>query len=197
MAESRSLVLHPLQGLVSYFEPSQEFPAKVKERSPAILVMTDLRQQIAVTVEPNVSIDWALQRMKTAGVRLLFVVNSNKQVLGLITATDIQGEKPLQFHQELNLRYEEIMVRDIMTPKTRLEVMYMDDVMRASVADIVLTLRTTGRRHALVLDDDPRTECPAIRGIFSASQISKQLDQLIELNEVANTFAEVEMVLNG
>ncbi len=197
MAESRALVLHPLQGLVSYFEPSQEFPAKVKERSPAILVMTDLRQQIAVTVEPNVSIDWALQRMKTAGVRLLFVVNSNKQVLGLITATDIQGEKPLQFHQELNLRYEEIMVRDIMTPKTRLEVMYMDDVMRASVADIVLTLRTTGRRHALVLDDDPRTECPAIRGIFSASQISKQLDQLIELNEVANTFAEVEMVLNG
>jgi len=197
MAESRALVLHPLQGLVSYFEPSQEFPAKVKERSPAILVMTDLRQQIAVTVEPNVSIDWALQRMKTAGVRLLFVVNSDKQVLGLITATDIQGEKPLQFHQELNLRYEEIMVRDIMTPKTRLEVMYMDDVMRASVADIVLTLRTTGRRHALVLDDDPRTECPAIRGIFSASQISKQLDQLIELNEVANTFAEVEMVLNG
>lgn len=197
MAESRSLVLHPLQGLVSYFEPSQEFPAKVKERSPAILVMTDLRQQIAVTVEPNVSIDWALQRMKTAGVRLLFVVNGDKQVLGLITATDIQGEKPIQFHQELNLRYEEIMVRDIMTPKTRLEVMYMDDVMRASVADIVTTLRTIGRRHALVLDDDPRTECPAIRGIFSASQISKQLDQLIETAEVANTFAEVEMVLNG
>ena len=123
MAESRSLTLHPLPGLVSYFEPSQEFPAQVKERSPAILVMTDLRQQIAVTVEPNVSIDWALQRMKTAGVRLLFVVNSDKLVLGLITATDLQGEKPLQFQQELHLRFEEIMVRDIMTPKDRLEVM--------------------------------------------------------------------------
>ena len=133
MAESRSLTLHPLPGLISYFEPSQELPAKVEEQSPAILVMTDLRQQIAVTVEPNVSIDWALQRMKAAGVRLLLVVNSDKQVLGLITTTDIQGEKPLQFHQELNLRYEEIMVRDIMTPKSRLEVMLMEDVLRASV----------------------------------------------------------------
>lgn len=197
MAESRSLALHPLQGLVSYFEPSQELPAKVKMQSPAVLVMTDLRQQIAVTVEPNVSIDWALQRMKTAGVRLLFVVNSDKRVLGLITSTDIQGEKPLQFHQALHLRYEEIMVRDIMTPESHLEAMLMEDVMRASVADIVATLHTTGRRHALVLDDDPRTERPAIRGIFSVSQISKQLDQLIETTEVASTFAEVEMVLNG
>jgi len=197
MAESRSLTLHTLTEPVGYFEPSQELPAKVKEQSPAILVMTDLRQQSAVTVEPNVSIDWALQRMKTAGVRLLFVVNSDKLVLGLITATDIQGEKPLLFHQELHLRYEEIMVRDIMTPTTFLEVMLMEDVLRASVADIVTTLRTAGRRHALVLDDNPRTECPAIRGIFSVSEISKQLDQLIDTTEVANTFAEVEVVLNG
>ncbi len=197
MAESRPLTLYPLPGLVSYFEPGQELPARVKEQSPAILAMTDLRRQIAVTVEPNVSIDRALQRMKSAGVRLLFVVNSDKLVLGLITATDIQGEKPLQFHQELHLRYEEIMVRDIMTPKRELEVMLMEDVLRASVVDIVTTLRAIGRRHALVLDKDPRTESPAIRGIFSVSQIGKQLDQLIETSEVANTFAEVEMVLNG
>lgn len=197
MGESRTLTLHPLPGMVGYFEPNQELPARVRERSPAILVMTDLRQQIAVTVEPNVSIDWALQRMKAAGVRLLFVVNSDKLVLGLITATDLQGEKPLQFQQELHLRYEEVMVRDIMTPKNDLEVMFMEDVLRASVADIIATLRSTGRQHALVLDDDPHTERPAIRGIFSASQIGKQLDQLIETTEVANTFAEVEIALNG
>jgi len=118
-------------------------------------------------------------------------------VLGLITATDIQGEKPLLFHQELHLRYEEIMVRDIMTPKSLLEVMLMEDVLHASVADIVTTLRTAGRRHALVLDENPRTGLPAIRGIFSVSQVSKQLDQLIDTTEVANTFAEVEVALNG
>lgn len=197
MKHSRILALHPLPGLLGYFEPSQELPAQVKENSPAILVMTDLRQQIAITVEPNVSIDWALQRMKTVGVRLLFVVNGHKKILGLITSTDILGEKPLQFHQELHLRYEEIMVRDIMTPQNALEVLRMDDVLRSSVGDIVATLQSVGRRHALVVDEDVRTSQPSIRGIFSATQIGKQLGMTIETEEVANTFAEVGMALNS
>lgn len=197
MEESKVLSLHPLNGLVSYFEPSQELPAQVKEHSPAILVMTDLRQQIAITVEPNVSIDWALQRMKAAGVRLLFVVNSEKQILGLITSNDILGEKPIQFHQELHLRYEEIMVRDIMTPQNALEVLMMEEVLRATVGDIVATLQDVGRRHALVLDNDVRTGQDSIRGIFSATQISKQLNQPIETSGVAHTFAEVEIALHS
>jgi CBS domain containing-hemolysin-like protein len=197
MNEFRSLQLHPLPGLISYFEPSQELPAKVNEDSPAILVMTDLRQQIALTIEPNVSIDWALQRMKTAGVRLLFVVNSDKQVLGLITSTDIQGEKPLQFRQQLNLRHEEIMVRDIMTPHAQLETLRMEDILRSSVGDIIATLTDSGRRHALAMDDDPRSGQSAIRGIFSLSQIGKQLGRLIDTSEVAHTFAEVELALNS
>lgn len=196
MPAFKPLDLHPLPSPASFFAPSQELPAQVKENSPAILVLTDFRQQVAVTIEPNVSIDWALQRMKTAGVRLLFVVNGDDRILGLITSTDIQGEKPIRLHQELKLRHEEIMVRDIMTPHERLDVMLMEDVLKATVGDIVATLRHSGRHHALVLDHDPRTEKPAIRGIFSASQISKQLDRLIETTEVANTFAEVEVVLN-
>ena len=197
MAEFRALPLHALPGLVGYFEPSQELPAKVIERSPAVLVMTDLRHQLAVTIEANVSIDYALQRMKTVGVRLLFVINSETDVIGLITATDILGEKPLQFHQDLHLRYEEIMVRDIMTPYDRLEVLYMEEVLRATVGDIVATLRYVGRRHALVLDNDMQTGRPAIRSIFSISQIAKQLGQVLETTFVASNFAEVEMVLNS
>jgi CBS-domain-containing membrane protein len=197
MGEFRALPLHPLPGLVSYFEPSQELPAKVIDRSPAVLVMTDLRQQLAVTIEANVSIDYALQRMKTVGVRLLFVVNSNMEVVGLITATDILGEKPLQFHQTSHLRYEEILVRDIMTPSADLDVLLMEEVLRATVGDIVATLVTVGRRHALVLDNDMRTGRAGIRGIFSASQISRQLGRVIETTAVASTFAEVEVALNS
>ncbi|VAW75259.1 CBS domain protein [hydrothermal vent metagenome] len=197
MAKSAILSLHPLPSLASYFEPSQEFTARVTMDSPAILAMTDLRQQIAVTIEPNVSIDWALQQMKSAGVRLLFVVSSSKKILGLITSTDIQGEKPMQFRQELNLRHEEIMVRDIMTPHSKLEATKVADVMRATVADVVAMMESAGRRHALVLDEDPHSAVPAVRGIFSATQIEKQLDRVIETIGVARTFAEVESVLNS
>jgi len=197
MVASKILPLYTLSGLVSYFEPGQELPAQVTATSPAVLAMTDLRQQMAFTIEPNASIDRALERMKSAGVRLLFVANGEREILGLITSTDILGEKPLQFHNDLHQRYEEIMVRDIMTPQSRLEVLYMQDVLRASVRDIVATLQSVGRRHALVLDDDVRTGKPAIRGIFSASQIGKQLGQVIDTTEVATTFAEVEMALNS
>lgn len=197
MAQFRSLPLYPLPPVTSYFEPSQESPAQVKDISPAILVMTDLRHQTTFTIEPGVSIDWALSRMKTVGVRLLFVVGVDKEVLGLITSTDIQGEKPMRLHKELGVRREEIVVRDIMTPRDELETLSIDDVLRASVGDVVATLCSVGRRHALVLDDEPRYGQPAIRGIFSASQIGKQLGYPVETPEIATTFAEVEMVLSG
>jgi CBS domain containing-hemolysin-like protein len=197
MATTQILQLYPLRGVVSYFEPGQELPARLMADSPALLAMTDLRQQVAFTVEPNVPIDQALQRMKTVGVRLLFVVNDEKDILGLITSNDILGEKPLKFHNEQHQRYEEILVRDIMTPHARLEVLNMQDVQRATVGDIVATLRSSGRRHALVVDHDTHTDKSAIRGIFSATQIEIQLGQAIQTTEVATTFAEVEMALNS
>lgn len=197
MPHANVLTLYPLPGMVSYFEPGQEMPEQVTADSPAILAMTDLRQQVAFTIQPNVPIDQALQRMKTVGVRLLFVTNAPKDILGLITSTDILGEKPLRFHNEQHQRYEEILVRDIMVPHSRLEVLHMQDVRRASVADIIATLRSSGRRHALVLDRYARNNSQAIRGIFSASQIEKQLGQVIDTTEVATTFAEVEMALNS
>jgi CBS domain-containing protein len=197
MDEFRSITLHALPGLVRYFEPCQELPGKILDRSPAVLAMTDLRQQVAITIEAGVSVEYAMQRMKTAGVRLLFVVNADKEIVGLITATDILGEKPQQFRQELHLRHEEITVLDIMTRYSALDVLYMEDVLRARVGDIVATLKKVGRQHALVLDNDPHTGRPAIRGIFSLSQISRQLGQAIDSPDVARSFAELEVALNN
>jgi len=197
MPESRVLPLHPLPAGAGYFVPFQELPDCVRMDSPATSVMTDLRQQVAVTIEPDVSIDWALQRMKSAGVRLLLVVDTARTVLGLITSTDIQGEKPIKFREELSLRHEEIVVRDIMTPRAELDVVELADLRRAAVADVVELLQQVGRRHALVLDRDARTGAPAIRGILSASRIEKQLGQSIETISVARTFAQVESALNS
>lgn len=191
------LNLSHLPGPLGYFRPSQELPARIGLDSPAIMTMTDLRQVAALTVEPNVSIEWALTRMREGGVRLLLVVNHDGDVCGLVTATDIQGEKPLQLQRELNLRYSEIRVRDIMIPREKLEFILMTDVLKASVGNVLETLRRTGRRHALVYDHDRRSGMSGIRGIFSATRLSRQLGIVFEPVEVAQTFAEVEVALNG
>jgi CBS domain containing-hemolysin-like protein len=189
----------PLTAPVSYFRPRQELPDKVAPHSPAILVMTDFRQVPAITVEPGVSIEWALERMKECRVRMLLVTNPQHRILGLITSSDIQGEKPMRLlGSEYNRRYAEITVREVMTPHLQLDVMAMKDVLKASVGEVVDTLRRVGRRHALVLDFDRSNQCNAIRGLFSLSQICRQLGQpMADMVEVATTFADMEVALNG
>lgn len=189
--------LRHLTGNIGYFRPTQELPSKVTLESPAIMTMTDLRQVAALTVEPNVSIEWALTRMREGGVRLLLVTNHDSEVVGLITATDIQGEKPLQLLRELNLRHSEIRVRDIMIPRAKLEFISMDEVLKASVGNVLETLRRVGRKHALVYDRDRSSGLIAIRGIFSASRLSRQLGIFFEPVEVAASFADVEIAING
>ena len=191
-----ALPLYRAESALSYFRPTQEFPEHVTMDSPAMLVMTDLRQVTAVTVEASVSIDWALNRMKESGVRLLLVADSHDDVEGLITSTDIQGEKPMQLLKELGGQRSDLRVRDIMIPAEALEVMRLEDVLKARVGDVVVTLKRVGRRHALVEDIEPHTGRPAVRGIFSISQIGKQLGIAIETVEIATTFAEVSAALN-
>lgn len=189
--------LHFLSGPMGYFKPIQELPDKLTLDSPAIMTMTDLRQVAALTVEANVSIEWALLRMREGGVRLLLVINHDNEVVGLITSTDIQGEKPLRFLQEVRLRHSEIPVRDIMVPRDKLEFISMDEVLKASVGNVLETLRRIGRKHALVYDHDKRTGRVSIRGIFSASRLSRQLGLIFEPIEVARSFADVEVAINS
>src|SRR5688572_19389163 len=143
-----------LQSEASFCEPSQSLPPRVGFEDPAVSVMTDLERVSAVLIRPSDSIDEANRRMIQRGVRLLLVVDENRKVLGILTATDILGEKPLQVITERGCRRQDIEVRDIMTPQRRLEVLNMADVRTAKVGHIVATLKKSGRQHAVVMEMD-------------------------------------------
>jgi hypothetical protein len=170
---------------------------KVTLESPALAVMTDLGRVHAITIDPGRSIESANQRMIDAGVRLLLVSDGEQRIVGLITATDILGEKPVKHRQRTGDTRSEILVRDIMTPQTQLDVLHMRDVFRARVGDIVATLSQFGRQHALVAERSGESDSQRIRGIFSATQIGRQLGMNIIPGEIAVTFAELEAVLSS
>lgn len=195
MTAYRTLPTHTLSDPLCVFKNIDQPHARVRLHSPAILVMTDLRRAPAICVEADRPIDDALDKMKGAGVRLLFVGGDDDNIVGVVTSTDIQGELPVRLQRERLLRREDIVVRDIMTVTAKLELLWIGDVLDAAVGDVVETLRLSGRRHALVFDRDPERGRDAIRGIFSASQISLQLGQAIDTLPVARTFAEVELAL--
>src|SRR5687768_11135417 len=116
-----------------YAQPSQTLPEKVTLDDPALSVVTDFQRVTAVIILAGDPIDEAHRRMIQRGVRLLLVVDQDRKVVGVITAHDILGEKPMQTLVERGMRREELVVRDIMTPQERLEVLNIATVRRAKV----------------------------------------------------------------
>ena len=176
--------------------PPHPLPERVTAESHAVDVMTDSPKVAAMTIGPCASLDDANQRMIASAVRLLFVIGRDNDIVGIITATDIMGERPMTYLQQVGGKREDIFVRDIMTVQEQLDVLSMQDVNRATVGDIVETMKRVGRQHALVVEqnDDGKQ---IVRGLFSTKQISKQLGITIHTTEIAKTFAELEASLNA
>ncbi len=192
--EYHPLTAHRLKTGARHHLPGQD-AERVRLDSPAPAVMTDLKQIPAATIDLEAPLDAANRFMIRRGVRLLLVTDDDRQVLGLITSNDVLGEKPLQFALERGIRRQEIRVRDIMTPCEQLEVLLYTDLVHAEVGHVVATLKRAGRQHALVIDSGGDGNVEAVRGIFSASQIERQLGVAIHTTEVAQTFAEIGAAL--
>lgn len=168
----------------------------VTMNAPATDVMTDLSQTPVVSIEADAGIDEALQRMVYARVRMLVVFNTLGEMVGLITSRDITGEKAMDFVSRHRMARDQVRVGDIMTPREEVDVLYMADVSRARVGDIVETLHAQGRQHAIAIERTRTGEC-ALRGIFSATHIGRRLGIEVEASGPVQSFAELEAVLAG
>jgi len=73
--------------------------------------------------------------------------------------------------------------------------MDFQDISHSQVGDIVKTLTQAGRQHALVTEQREGDQGVLIRGIFSTSQISRQMGITIEPTEKAQTFMELETAI--
>lgn len=183
-----------LDRCASYYQAESQPLRSVTLDSPALNVMTDLKRVQAVTIGPDATLSSVRNAMMRNNVHSLLVADERRCVLGIITSTDTLGEKPMQIVRERGVRHEEVLVRDIMTPRDRLEVLDLEDVRLAEVGHVVATLKRTGRQHAMVADEDGEGR-QMIRGIFSASQIARQLGMAINPTQIASTFAEIKAAI--
>jgi CBS domain-containing protein len=163
--------------------------SRVSRNSPATEVMTDLDHASAYTITPTASIVEAEKKMILCGVRLLFVTDVDDALVGLITSTDILGGRPLNYLREHGGSRDAIMVQEIMTYRESIEAISYPEVVRASVGDIVATLHDVGRQHVLVVDRG------SVRGLFSATTVSRLIGETVDVDVRARTFAELEAAL--
>jgi CBS-domain-containing membrane protein len=165
--------------------------------SPARSVMTDLTHVRAATIAPDTPLTQARQAMIHQGVRLLFVVSDMPWVGGLITSTDLEGERPMQVISQRSVKYEELMVMDVMSPLASLDAIALEDLAHADVGAVVATLKQLGRRHLLVVQKAGSQHGPQVRGVISQAQVERQLGQPINMVEVAQSFSEISVSLAG
>ena len=67
----------------------------------------------------------------------------------------------------------------------------LQEVAQMRVGHIVATLKAVHRQHLMVAEDGGRR----IRGLFSASQVARQLGMELQTFEVAQSFADIEAAL--
>jgi CBS-domain-containing membrane protein len=163
--------------------------------SPALAVMTDLTRVKAATIAPTLSLAEARQTMKQQGVRLLFVVEHMPCILGLITSTDLDGDRPMQQITRCGVVFADLTVQDVMTGLPDLDVIDLVELMRASVGRVVATMQQVGRRHLLVLQAASQDGPAQVRGLVSQTQIERQLGRSIGAGVRASTFAELQQAL--
>ncbi len=157
--------------------------------------MTDLTQVKAATTQPNTTLRQAEQLMIYQGVRMLFVVTDMPSIEGLITTTDLRGDKQMRLVRERGLHYDELCVADVMTPLEALDAIDYELLRTAAVRHAVATLAQLGRNHLLVVERATAQTPRRVRGIVSRAQIERQLGKAIDVTPIARTFAEIERAL--
>jgi CBS-domain-containing membrane protein len=192
----RKLDTKPLADALALLPYHRRRDRSVDTDSPATAVMTDLSMSRLVTVRTDAGLDEAQELMRLAGVRMLMAVDERGQIVGLVTSRDLTGEKPIHFASEQRVTRDAIRIADIMTAKGRMDVLQFANVERARVGDIVLTLRESARQHAVVVEPNPGGDEMLLRGLFSITQIGRQLGIEIEPTGAVQSFAELEAVLS-
>ncbi len=191
--EFRHLRVQDTSDVDHLLSPTQVRPQSTL-RSPALEVMTDFIEIAPVTVSAQLGVDEALEWMKSQHVRMLFVVNDRGQFAGVITSRDIAGTHVMAYAQQNGIDRSEVQVRHVMLKKSHIRGLTFEQVSDATIGDLMLTMQGSGDQHVVVIDEG-YAGVKRVRGVISASDISRLLKVSFEVMYEAKTFAEIERIV--
>ncbi|MDF2691146.1 MAG: hypothetical protein K0S29_1001 [Gammaproteobacteria bacterium] len=178
-----------LKSHTSYIH-SERFPEVVHLDSPAIDVMTDFKSRSPQTVKPNVPIQVALEEMKLTKVRSLLVTDEEDNIIGLLSARDIQGVKAALVARENDVNLPEVTAAMMMIAFDKIPTLNMKDLSNARVGHIRRLIHDLGVNYILVVEDVEDGK-EMVRGMFSISRISRQLGENLSGDLSSHTIADM------
>jgi CBS domain containing-hemolysin-like protein len=154
-------------------DATSDLPELVHLDDTARSVFLNFHKALPVIISPQTKLDEAIFDMKALHLQLLLVEDKGK-IVGLIGQEDLISEKPLTLMQQKGLRREEITVDMLMKPRNKILVIDILNLRNAKVGHIVKTFKENAVNYILVIKKG-QGERHLIKGLFSASQIGRQL----------------------
>ena len=172
-------IIPHLPGVISIPFNQQSSSELAYDDDPATSVMQSLTNGHTLSISESTSLDDAIQTMKTHHATLI-VVTHDSLVTGILSSEDLLGEKPITLQQQSRIERENIIVKMLMTPLNDIILFDLEDILHARVGNVIATLKKHNQAYAIVSSNQPQQEEKALHGIFSASQISKQIHKDIQ-----------------
>lgn len=151
--------------------------------SPALQFFTDFSSVKPLVIDASVSAVEAKRLMQKSHVRLKFVLNDAGRFVGIVSADDLNDRRFVQKVAE-GRRREEIALTEFMTPKRDLKALDYQELSTVTISEIIDRLKDSGAQHCLVVDREEHR----IKGIFSASDISRKLHLEIDIQDKSSFY---------
>lgn len=172
----KSLNFYPTSSFDELAWPEERQDLSLK--SSALYFFTDFLVSTPLVIDSNVTALEAKKLMQKTHVRLKLVINESNEFIGIISAEDLIDRKIVQKVSE-GVKRHEIALTEFLTSKKDLKALDYQEVSKASIADVISVLKNSGEQHCLVID----RETHKIRGVFSASDISRKLHLPIDIHD--------------
>lgn len=160
---------------------------------PALSLLTDLQQSACVVASHLDSLEQTVHLMMRAGVRMVFVSGVDGTLVGMISAEDVQGERPVVRASSNQMPVRELTLADVMVPVGAWDTVDMGQVRTARLGDVAATLQEHNLRYLLVTQT--KNGQTYLRGLFSARRLEMAMRQPIQADLHSRSFAELESVL--
>ncbi|EKD54991.1 MAG: CBS protein [uncultured bacterium] len=168
-------------------------PDVIHPDDPALSIMINLEHTQASPISADDHITDTLLVEKIGKEHLLFVMDENDHILGIITAEDIHGEKPYLLIQERRIKRNEISVKMVMTPYEKTLCIEIENLKHAKVSNLIATLIEAHEHYALVVEKTEKNEIYQVKGFFWASIIGHALGSDITGTQTgAQSIAELQ-----
>lgn len=162
--------------------------------SPANALLVDFFRVQPITAGEFIAVDDALELMRVNRIRSLMIIDGKNEFVGIVTAMDLMGGKPMAYANEAGIPLAEVQVKNIMLPKSRLRAMARADVEIATIGEVLQILKSQNQQHLLVFEG--MNDKMRISGMFSISDFNRALGINLHSAPVGYTFSELERIIS-